>query len=198
MIIGDVSGHGVPAGLVMMLVQNSIKISLAHNPQQNPSRLLTVINDLISEDIRKISEDKYMTITVLAVHENGHFNFSGLHQDIMVYRAATGGVDLVETRGMWLGVMQDISTYVSDDVVDMEINDVMLVYTDGITEAWRKGALENLRDPESDMFGESRLARVLEVHGKTTPAEIQKAILAGLENYTCHDDVTLVVLKRTR
>ena len=89
LIIGDVSGHGVPAGLIMMMVQTSIRSTLEQNPRLEPSKLLALVNKTITSNIRQLDENKYMTITVLAAIESGKFAFSGMHQDILVYRADT-------------------------------------------------------------------------------------------------------------
>ena len=50
-IIGDVSGHGVPAGLIMMMVQTSIHIVLKNNPEINPADLVKTINSIITKNI---------------------------------------------------------------------------------------------------------------------------------------------------
>ncbi len=59
-----------------------------------------------------------MTITALVTHEEGQFAFSGLHQDIFVYRADKGIVEIVETRGMWLGILEDIEGMMSEDTIN--------------------------------------------------------------------------------
>ena len=105
LVIGDVSGHGVPAGLIMMMVQTSIHSVIKMAPREKPSVILSRVNDVITENIRKLGEDKYMTITVFAYIEDGKFCFSGLHQDIMVYRAVAGDVQLVATNGVWIGIL---------------------------------------------------------------------------------------------
>ncbi|MDM8551083.1 PAS domain S-box protein [Desulfobacterales bacterium HSG2] len=98
-VIGDVSGHGVPAGLVMIMVQTAIHVALSQNAEIRPSALLTVINRIIEENIRKIGENKYMSITVFSVQKTGEFTFSGLHEDILIFRAESGNVERVGTKG---------------------------------------------------------------------------------------------------
>jgi len=134
-VVGDVSGHGVSAGLVMMMVQTSIHVALDQNPDMNPAQLLTLINRTIADNISRLGEDKYMTITVMAMHQKEMFFFSGLHQDIMVYRSMTKRVDMVETRGMWIGLVDNVSGMMENDTLSVGPGDVILVYTDGITEA---------------------------------------------------------------
>ncbi|HRZ27532.1 MAG TPA: 7TM diverse intracellular signaling domain-containing protein [Spirochaetota bacterium] len=194
--IGDVSGHGVSAGLVMMMVQTAVRVALEREPGISPSDLLELVNSAISENIKKLDEDKYMTITVLAAHRDGKFMFSGLHQDILIYRAETRIVEKVNTEGIWIGVMGDIRKPSGDHVIEMHPGDTLFLYTDGITEAWEKGTTRDNRDPDRHMFGEDRLVGILERTGEKIPGEIKGEVMKALENYQCDDDVTMVVIRR--
>ncbi len=186
-VIGDVSGHGVPAGLVMMMVQTAIHTVLTGNPETPPSRLLAVINRAIYENIEKMDESKHMTIVVLAGGKDGIFSFAGLHEDILIRRAATGKVEAVETDGMWIGLEPDISQWLSTDTLRLEPGDCMVLFTDGITEAW---------DRENNLFGDKRLIRIVEESGDRSASEIHRNIITALELWKKPDDVTLVVMKR--
>lgn len=188
-VIGDVSGHGVSAGLVMMMAQTAIQTVLYDNPDMDPSRLLGIINHSISRNIRQLGEDKYMTITVLAVHRGGGFMFSGLHQDIMIYRAATGALDIVETDGMWIGIVDDIREMVTDRSIQLAAGDTLLLFTDGITEAMDKVN-------GGEMYGDKRLAELFRSLGAQPVEAIKKGILDSLTGYIRIDDSTLVVMKR--
>jgi serine phosphatase RsbU (regulator of sigma subunit) len=195
-VIGDVSGHGVPAGLIMMMVQTAINVTIAGNPEIQPSDLLTTINKTITRNMARISDDKYMTITVLAAHQNGKFKFSGLHQDILIFRAKRNSVERLHTEGMWIGLHDDIKGLVKDNTLSLEIGDTLLLYTDGITEAWKSGTVKDKRNPETDMFGNERLIGILERMGSNPPDDIKNAVIKELRSYICQDDVTMVVLKR--
>ncbi len=195
-VIGDVSGHGVPAGLVMMMVQTSIHTVIENDNNLKPSEVLSKVNKVIHENIQKLSDDRYMTITVFAYLNNGEFNFSGLHQDILIYKAKTATVELVETDGIWLGITDDIRPMVGDGSFSLDQRDVMLVYTDGITEAWKKGTVKNKRDARFDMFGQERLAETFQKLGGLPPTEIKDGILNDMINYETEDDVTMMILKR--
>jgi len=186
-VIGDVSGHGVPAGLVMMMVQTAIHTVLSGNPETQPSRLLSVINRTIYENIEKMGESKHMTIIVLAGGKDGKFSFSGSHEDILIRRAATGKVEAVQTDGMWIGLDEDISEMLSDDTLRLEPGDCMVLFTDGITEA---------RGREDSLFGDERLTRIIGESGDGPASEVHRKIIAALESWEKPDDVTLVVVKR--
>lgn len=196
-VIGDVSGHGVTAGLVMMMTQTAIHNTLAQNPDISPSQMLETINRTIAENIQKMEEAKFITITVLATSEGGAILYSGLHQDIMVYRAKSKEVEMVETNGVWLGAYDDVQGMLRDETFTLNPDDVMLLYTDGITEAWEKDSSIESRYPGRTMFGVARLREVLRRHGGLSPREIQAAIVQALAGYTTNDDMTLLILKRS-
>jgi serine phosphatase RsbU (regulator of sigma subunit) len=185
--IGDVSGHGVPAGLVMMMVQTSIRSVIRESPHSTPDKILASVNQTIYENIKKLGEDKYMTITLISVQENGMIYYAGLHQDIMIFRAAKNKIDLLETKGMWIGMMDDIANTLQVDQFHLQPNDVMLLYTDGITEAL---------DKEGQMFSEDKLVGLFHKLGNLSPEEIKAGILQSLQGYQCSDDITLMILKR--
>lgn len=194
--IGDVSGHGVSAGLVMMMVQTSIQVVLEREPVISPSDLLTLINKTISKNIEKLNESQFMTITVLAAHKGGRFIFSGLHQNLLIFRAGTGRVEVVNSVGIWIGIKNNTQGTFDTNTMELYPGDTLLLYTDGITEAWEKNSIKDNRDPEQQMFGEGRLISVLEKSGRKSPDEIKNDVLKELENYMCKDDVTMVVLRR--
>ncbi len=189
LVIGDVSGHGVPAGLIMMMVQTSIHSILNESPNMDSIRLLEVVNKTISENIRRLGESKYMTITVFAKIEEGEFVFSGLHQDILIYRCSTNSVEAIETNGMWIGLDDNIEGMNRADKVKLEVGDVMLLYTDGITEA---------TDSKGEMFGDDSLARILNEKGSSSAMTVHDEILSTLSVYNKSDDITLLVIKRKK
>jgi len=185
-VIGDVSGHGVPAGLVMMMVQTSMHSVLSTNPHMEPSELLRLVNKTIASNIKRLGENKYMTMTVLLRDKNNTFYFSGLHQDILIYRKESGTVEELETKGMWLGVMDDLTGTLENDTFVMKPGDMMVLYTDGITEATQG----------NEMFGEDRLRKMVEKYGKKTPEDLKKNLLTELRKYKRDDDITALILKK--
>jgi serine phosphatase RsbU (regulator of sigma subunit) len=186
-VIGDVSGHGVPAGLIMMMTQTAIKTIVTHSPDIPPVTLLSVINGVLADNVRRLGGDKYMTLTVMAMHQQGEFYFSGLHQDIMIFRQTDGSIEIQETRGMWIGIVEDLEGMNEEDRLYLNAGDVMMLYTDGVTEAV---------GPDGIMFGEERLQAILRENGNGTPDEIRDAVLTAMNGYKRNDDVTLLIIKR--
>jgi serine phosphatase RsbU (regulator of sigma subunit) len=195
-IIGDVSGHGVPAGLIMMMTQSSIQTVLRENPSIQPSLLLDAANRTIAYNSRQMGEDKYVTITALDLKDDGRVVYSGLHQDIFVYRSAEDRVEIIETDGLWLGFENDLGRINTDKEFTMNHGDAMLLYTDGITEAIEKNSRDINPMSRGKMFGDKRLSDIFRESGRQSTESIMDRILAGLDNYECPDDVTLLVVKR--
>lgn len=196
LVIGDVSGHGVQAGLIMMMVQTAIHTVLAGNPGVSTNMLLNQINTVITDNVKMLQENRYITITVFCEIEKGNFHFSGQHQDIILYRSHDAALEVIKTDGMWLGLTSDIMDMLDVGTLELRPGDIMLLYTDGITEAWLKGA-DNKNAPDiKNMFGNDLLADILLKNGNKTPVEIQQAVLDELTKYHQSDDVTMIIIKR--
>ena len=197
-VIGDVSGHGVPAGLVMLMAQTAIHTVLAGDPTLKTSALLLQINRVITENIKRLKEFKYMTITVLACMRDGVFHHSGLHEDILVYRHESDSVDVIETSGIWLGLGEAEASDITEGQFQVNPGDIMLLYTDGITEARRLSEAEQGPKKRYDRFGHERLVDTLKRSGRGSPEEVKNVILDELGNFDCVDDVTMLILRRIR
>jgi histidine kinase len=195
-IIGDVSGHGVPAGLIMMMVQTAIHTTLSQAPGIGPSELLVRVNGTITSNIRKMGDNKYMTINALSVNDKGEFTFAGMHLDVLVYRALAKTVDRIATSGMWIGLIDNIDKINKDRKFTMQPGDMLLLYTDGINEAWEKtpgGKRSGLRK----MFDIKKLIEMLCEYGTVSPQNMVNKLLYELrEHYEWDDDITLLALKR--
>jgi len=185
-LIGDVSGHGVPAGLVMMMFQTAVRTAIAENPRLEPSELLTLVNRSLTANIRRLGENKYMTVSALRRVDGGRFRFSGMHQDLLVFRAKSRRVEEIPTEGPWLGLDDEIGDLMTVRELDLESGDSLLLYTDGLTEAAKDGAIldnEGLKD-------------VFARHGTRPAHEILDGVLSALDGRVVNDDVSAVVVKR--
>jgi phosphoserine phosphatase RsbU/P len=186
--IGDVSGHGVESGLIMMMTQTSIFTTINGNAGYLPSAVLSTANSVIKQNISRLGTDRYMTITIARL-EPDKLTFAGKHQDLLVYRRRRAVTELVPTLGTWLGVVDDIGDYLVDTSVAIEEGDVVLLFTDGVTEAANTAGV---------MFGEEHLCEALSKHAHLDPAAIVAGILADVRRHMArqNDDITLVALKR--
>ncbi|MBE7412543.1 MAG: AAA family ATPase [Leptospiraceae bacterium] len=193
LVIGDVSGHGILSGLVMMMVQTSIHLLLSKKENYTPADILKNLILGIEDNIQKISKNeyKYMTITVMNFDKTGVFHFSGHHQDILIYRKMTKTVERLETEGIWIGLgklAQDKVGLIPNKEFFMNSGDTLLVYTDGITEGVYKDGRE---------FGVEGLEKILQNHGDKFPDEIHSILLKKIDEIQISDDISFLVLKKT-
>jgi serine phosphatase RsbU (regulator of sigma subunit) len=188
-MIGDVSGHGVSAGLIMMMVQTTVRaLVLNHSAAGplSPSRVLAMVNAAVYGNLEKIGRGQYMTVTALSIRE-GVVTHAGRHQDILVHRASTGQVQSIATSGAWLGLMPNVEPLSQDETFRLDRGDTMLLFTDGITES-RMG---------DEMLGVDGLAGLLSRAAE--PACDARTILTRIvelaARYRSDDDVTLLALR---
>ncbi|MBN1696198.1 MAG: AAA family ATPase [Spirochaetales bacterium] len=190
-IIGDVSGHGVPAGLVMMMVQTSIHNTLENHPEILPSELIISVNKTITANIKRLGDLKYVTICAFSVKPDGEFIYAGKHLDFAVYRAGTGKIEMFGTSGMWIGFLDDIKEYLKNETFRLENGDTLLLYTDGIIEAFKKGVEKKV------MFSKDNLMNLFGSLGKLTTEDIINGIISEVnQDYRINDDITLMVIKK--
>ncbi|MGV7224025.1 MAG: PP2C family protein-serine/threonine phosphatase, partial [Nitrospinales bacterium] len=149
--IGDVSGHGVDSGLIMMMAQTSILSKVNNNGRCTPSELLSSINKIIRENISRLGSDHYMTMMALRLSQTD-ITVAGKHQDLIIYRAALNRTESVTIPGTWLGITDDIKDNLKDCTVKINPGDIVLLFTDGITEAENK---------EGEMFSQIKLELAL-------------------------------------
>jgi len=186
--VGDVSGHGVESGLIMMMTQTSIFATLSHAAGQRPSQVLANCNSVLKTNISRLAADRYVTCMAMQLRPDSVV-FAGKHQDVLIYRARTGLVEPVSTDGVWLGLVDDISSLLQDDSRPIEENDVILLYTDGITEAM---------NDKRDLFGDERLRQAFARSARLGVDEIVKNIVQEVWAFMHKqkDDVTLVAVRR--
>jgi phosphoserine phosphatase RsbU/P len=191
--IGDVAGHGLSSGLIMLMVQSLIASLGRQDPDASPSRLLTVLNEVLYDNIRhRMSSDDHVTLTVLRFDAaSGRLVFSGAHEEMIVYRAATRRCETVPTPGAWVGAMRDIAAGLVDSELTLAPNDILVLYTDGITEAM---------SATHEQFGLDRMIEVVEGHAEGPLDAMRDAILAAAAAFSPiqDDDRSLLILRSTR
>lgn len=119
--IGDVSGHGVSAGLVMLMLQCTVAALTSVDSMATPAEVLVRTNAILHDNLRtRMTSDDHITATLLRYYGDGRVVFAGAHEDLVVLRARTGGCEQIETRGPWLGVVPDIRRAAVNDELRLE------------------------------------------------------------------------------
>lgn len=182
-VIGDVTDKGVPAALVMATTRSILR-SIAH-ASISPGKVLEQANDLLHPDI----PPKMFVTCLYAILDpvSGHLEYANAGHDLPHWRH-NGKVTELRATGMPLGLMPEM--FYEEKEVTLGAGDSVLFYSDGLVEA---------HNPQREMFGFPRLARLLEEKGHGTPAI--DYLLAELSVFTGkdweqEDDVTLVTLRR--
>jgi serine phosphatase RsbU (regulator of sigma subunit) len=189
--IGDVSGHGLPAGLVMLMAQAAFSTYFRAAPDAEPSRVFRAVNELLWENVsRRLADDKYATCQLLIHQGGGDFAVVGGHQSLLIYRAATRSTEIVEVPGPWLGLMKDLPQFETHKV-HLDFGDVLCLYSDGLIEA---------RDEKNDLYDlprlQARLSTALE-SGKN----LEDAVRVILDDVLAfcgrlEDDGSLLLVRR--
>lgn len=188
--IGDVTGHGLESGVLMLMVQTAVRTLLASN-ERDPKKFLNIVNKVIYQNIQRIRSDKNLSLTLLD-YSDGQLQLTGQHEDLIIVRK-DGTLDRVETMGLGLpiGIDLDISDFISSIEVKLESGDVVTLFSDGITEA---------EDASEQQYGIDRLCQVILRNHSRTSKEIKDAIiedvLAHVGYNKIHDDITVLVIKR--
>jgi serine phosphatase RsbU (regulator of sigma subunit) len=188
--IGDVAGHGLHAGLLMMMIQSIVAATTRDRPLASPAHVWTILNAVVYENVRaRLERDEHATLTLMRYQDNGRLLYAGAHEDILVHRAGRRTVERIATEGFWAGMMNDPPPSLTPDLeCQLEPGDTVLLHTDGITEA---------RNAARELFGTARLIQAFERAADRTVGEIRDRILDEVRAFmaTQLDDLTLVVLR---
>jgi sigma-B regulation protein RsbU (phosphoserine phosphatase) len=186
--IGDVSGHGVDSGLIMMMAQTSISAMVGNCSECQPSEVLRRVNHVIKENIARLGSDHYMTMMAIHLNES-QITVAGKHQDIIIYRSALNKTEVISTHGTWLGITDNIEKYLTDYTEKIEYGDIVLLFTDGITEAVNK---------DGEMYGQERLEQSFNQYADLPVDRLCDKIVKDIKDFQEEqfDDMTLVVIKK--
>jgi serine phosphatase RsbU (regulator of sigma subunit) len=187
--IGDVTGHGIPAAIVMTMVNTLINAF---------AELYDTAFDIVVQTNRRLKTRirSTMFMSMLMLKWNGmtkKMSYVGCgHEHILVFRNKTGLVDVLPSGGIALGMVQDNSKIIKEKELPLDTNDVIVLYTDGITEA---------RNMKGEMFGLDRLKQLVALYAGnndtlTIIQNIAKDFSKFVEEHIQDDDVTLVVVKK--
>ena len=186
--IGDVSGHGVDSGLIMMMAQTSISAMVGNCSECQPSEVLRRVNHVIKENIARLGSDHYMTMMAIHLNES-QMTVAGKHQDIIIYRSALNKTEVISTNGTWLGITDNIENYLTDVTEKIDDGDIILLFTDGITEAASK---------DGEMYGQERLEQSFNQYADLPVNRLRDKIVEDVKDFQEEqfDDMTLVVIKK--
>ncbi len=190
LVIADVSGKGTPASLLMANIQSAVHsyLKLYEEITFDLAKVTEKINELIYENT---SAEKFITFFWgILDSDNNTFEYINAGHNPPFLLKNNKIIPLTE-GGFMIGIL-DSGIYYEVGKVTIDKNDVVVFYTDGVTEALNK---------TGDEFGEVRLTKVLVENQDKCTNEILEEIKNAIVNFTRdtsqYDDITLIVLKKT-
>jgi serine phosphatase RsbU (regulator of sigma subunit) len=190
--IGDVTGHGLESGVLAMMVQTAVR-SLLTQSSLSLAECLIAVNQTVYFNAQRLHTDRTLSLALLAYHpETARLTITGQHESVLLVQ--NGALIELDTfdLGFPIGLEPDIRDYTQCHECQLALNDVVVLYTDGITEA---------EDTQHHYYGLDRLKAVVHAFWQQPAMAIKQAILKDVwefigEEQDLLDDITLVVLKR--
>lgn len=185
-VIADVTGHSVGSSLLMTMTRSVLRAKVGSG--RRPGELLTVVNDLLHDDLSRAELQISMSYVRLdRKHRLLSYANAG-HPPPFLFRAADGTFLQLDAEGLIMGVKAGVCF--EEKTVAVEVGDILVLYTDGITEA---------ENSEGTWFGAGGLCEAVSAHRQGDPGEILEAILRELARFCgtrpLSDDVALIVCK---
>ncbi len=188
--IGDVTGHGLLAGMIMLMIQSAVGGLVSALPDATPRDIVVNLNRVVRMNIReRMGGEDHATFLMVRYSGDGRLTFAGAHEEVLIYRAAGRRCEVLPTQGVWIGIGEDISAETPDQTSWLHPGDVMVLYTDGLIEA---------RSANGEEFGLERVQDIVVAAAEEPVGDIYERLLAAVRAWTPvqQDDVTLVVARR--
>jgi serine phosphatase RsbU (regulator of sigma subunit) len=186
LVVGDATGKGVPAALVMSTTLGMIQLAAGALDSSSPGEVLSRVNETL---FARIPPNMFVTCFYAILDpENASLSYANAGHD-PPYLQRRGEAEELRARGMPLGLMPGMD-YKEKEIV-LDAGEVALFYTDGLVEA---------HNPKGEMFGFPRLRALIAEHavegslGEFLMEELYSFVGEGWEQ---EDDITLLTLHRS-
>ncbi len=187
-VIGDVSGHGIAAALLMSTARAFLRA--LHEQIDEPGEIITRLNRLLEEDMH---DDGFMSLVLCRLADDGHVSYvSAGHEPPLIYHLADGFAPDSESSGIPLGMMDDARYGASCVMRPLVKGDLLLLFTDGIFEAQCEG--------EYCPWGMDPLREVIAAKAPEGASAVCAGVINTLKQHLAGrpplDDLTLIVVER--
>ena len=181
--LGDVSGKGVAAALLAAMAQGALQALFASNLP-----LTETIASLNKVLVQRSDSNRFITLFCAVLDRDGHFTYINAGHNLPILARAAGDTEMLTTKSVLLGAF-DFIEY-KPRQTRLSPGDVVVMYTDGVTEAVNAA---------NEMFGDDRLEDLIKRSVNLSAEEIKQRILDEVLSFTRGlpqgDDITLIVLK---
>ncbi len=183
--IADVSGKSVPAALFMAVSRTILRAKATGN--SHPAQVIKEANELIASDSKS---GMFVTLfyAILDLKKKSMNYVNAGHNPPVMFVRKTGYLECLSTKGIALGALDTIEP--DEKEIKLEKGDVIVFYTDGVTEALNK---------KGELFGEKRIYELVRnnnnLSAKDIVAKIKDAVIDFTQGQSQFDDITLMVLR---
>ena len=189
--VADVSGKGVPGSLIMTMIRTALRLESRGN--KNPADVLAKVNRFVADDMKR---GMFVTMFYVILDSRNriiHYASAG-HNPMILYRGSTRQTYYLNPSGFPVGIqLPDISLFdrkIETDSIRLREDDILVLYTDGITEAM---------NANRELFREERFLDAIRNNAHMDVGEFIKAIQGEIKQFTGgapqNDDITFVAIK---
>lgn len=183
--IGDVSGKGIPASLLMANLQSALRVSMT--PDLNLPNVVSKLNDLIYNNT---GLDKFITFFIGILNFKEHtFEYVNAGHNNPIFYTADNQMNFLDVGGIILGVMPNRPYETA--TINLAKDDLVLTYTDGVNEAI---------DINDEEWGEEPMYEIVKNNSRAPVKDIVNKLLDGIEEFSAGaqqaDDITMLALRR--
>ncbi len=192
--LGDVMGHGYHSAMLAAMTKSCLQTQIRFDA--SVPEVMKAITRVTEEDAQTFI---YMTCCYLIIHPDNRLEFANAgHPEMLLYRTARNStdketMDFMELKSSFLPLgisMSDTPPEYRSTEVEWRPGDLLVLYSDGITEAF---------NPDEEMYGLDRFKALISKHRHLSPEKINAKILSDLQAHqrgeSANDDITLVVAK---
>lgn len=186
-VIADVSGHSIGPSLFMVETRSAIRAQV--HQMGTPSETLSLLNNFLYHDLN--NSDFFITLFYLQYDiatQKLSFANAG-HPPPLWFNTCSNKCSQLDAEGLILGVHENV--VFEEKVIGLDEGDLILLYTDGLTEA---------ENSKGEFFGAERVHDLLMAYAQQSPKQIIAALLSQLKEFCqsekFNDDITLMVFKR--
>lgn len=191
LVIGDVSGKGIPAAIYMTLTKG-----IFQSYAEEDSSTLNVLARVNRQVHKTIQHKSFVTMCYALLDEaTGRVTYTRAgHMPLIHYDSRTKSIHCLKPRGIGIGLESEelFRRFTAEESVVLCDNDFLFLYTDGLTEAVNQ---------ERQMYGEERLISLLESYKDAPAEEIINAVFNDVLCYSTgcaqQDDITMIAIRKT-
>lgn len=189
--VADVAGKGVPGSLIMTMIRTALRLEARGN--KNPAEVLSKVNRFVTDDMKR---GMFVTMFYLVLDSRNriiHYASAG-HNPMILFRGSIKQTYYLNPSGFPVGIqLPDISLFdrkIEQDSIRLREDDLLVLYTDGITEAM---------NPSRELFRDERFLDSIKSHAHLDLADFVKSVKSDVQRFTQgypqNDDITYVAIK---